>query len=186
MSDVAHPIRPFYAAWQTYNQAMTDTVRALTDDQLALRATKDQWPIWATVAHVAGTRVYWLCGIVGEAGAETTPFPDPLSPIGWEDNLDHPRSAAELVTALSTTWALIDGCLGRWTPDMLGELFVRDAAAGRERHSRGQLLLRFITHDAYHSGEISQILGANGLPPVDLWKPDRVDPWSDRGATRRR
>jgi len=31
----------------------------------------------ATVGHTAAARVYWLCGVLGEPGAETTPFTDP-------------------------------------------------------------------------------------------------------------
>jgi hypothetical protein len=31
--------------------------------------------------------------------------------------------------------------------------------------------MRLITHDAFHSGEISEILGVHGLPAIDLWRP---------------
>ena len=75
-------------------------------------------PIWATVGHTAGMRVYWLCEVVGEPGAEATPFTIPLT-VGWEDDLSHPRNAAELVGALDTTFAVIEGVLDRWTPDLL-------------------------------------------------------------------
>lgn len=180
MDDANRSIRPFYAAWQTYNDAIMETVRALTDEQLALRPAEDQWPVWAVVAHMAGTRVFWLCGIAGEPGAASTPFQDPLAPEGWEDDLEHPRSALELVAALTSTWAVVDGCLGRWTPDMLGERFVRDTPTGRQHHSRGQLLLRLLTHEAYHAGEISQTLGLHGLPPIEPWRPDLVEPLRDR------
>jgi hypothetical protein len=84
--------------------------------QLAIRPSADRWPIWATVGHTAGARVYWLCDVIGEPGAETTPFPDAAT-TGWEDDLDHPRSADELVEALDSTWRLIESCLDRWTPD---------------------------------------------------------------------
>ena len=130
---------------------------------------------------MAGTRVYWLCAVLGEAGAGTTPFPDPLNAIGWEDDLDHPRSAAELVSAMTTTWGVIDACLERWTPDMLGERFLRDMPAARQHHSRAQILLRLLTHEAYHAGEISQTLGIRGLQPIYPWRPDLVEPIPDPG-----
>jgi hypothetical protein len=31
------------------------------------------------------------------------------------------------------------------------------------------VLLRLITHDAYHCGEISLVLGSHGLGAIDLW-----------------
>ncbi len=99
MTHPAEPIRRFYADGAQYRSRLVDGVRDLTADQLALSAGPDHAPIWALAAHAAGTRTYWLCGVLGEPGAETTPFPDPFSGLGWEDDLDHPRSAAELVGA---------------------------------------------------------------------------------------
>src|SRR6266542_475466 len=88
-------IRLFYDHWPQYNRRLTEVVGAMTDEQLAIRPAPERRPIWATVGHTAGARVYWLCAILGEPGAETMPF-DPTSDVGWEDDLDHPRGAQEL------------------------------------------------------------------------------------------
>ena len=112
-------IRLFYGMWPQYDRRLREVVGAMTDEQLAIRPSPDGWPIWATVGHTAGGRVYWLCTILGEAGADETPFAGGVD--GWEDDLDHPRSAAELVLALETTFRIIDRCLDRWTPAMLEE-----------------------------------------------------------------
>jgi len=115
MIEADAPIRPFYDGWQNINARLIDAIRALSDEDLELRAAPDQWPIWAMAAHMALARVYWLCGIFQEPGAEATPFPD----------------------------------------------------------FKAGLIMRLITHDAYHCGEISQVLGRNGLPQLDLWsRPD--------------
>lgn len=39
-------------------------------------------------------------------------------------------------------------------------------------HTRGSILQRVFSHDAYHCGELSQTLGIAGLPQIDLWRPD--------------
>ncbi len=145
-------------------------VRDLTPDQLAIRPAPDRWPVWATLGHTAGVRIYWLCGVLDEPGAEDTPFTAPWSTTGWEDDLDHARTSVELVEALETTWDVVDGCLRRWTPDMLAERFIR--ADGVPWHSRQSVLMRLLTHDAYHSGELSQTLGVHGLRQIDLWAPE--------------
>jgi hypothetical protein len=31
------------------------------------------------------------------------------------------------------------------------------------------VLNRMISHDAFHGGEISQLLGLHRLPPIDFW-----------------
>lgn len=165
-------IRLFYDRWPQYNRRLTEIVGAMTDDQLAIRPAPGGSPIWATVGHTAGGRVYWLCGVLGEPGAESTPFTDPMSGVGWEDDLDHPRTAAELVQALDTTWAIIDRCLDRWTPAMIEETVERFYGEQRQVHSRASILQRLLTHEAYHCGELSQTLGIHGLPQIDLWRQD--------------
>ncbi len=164
-------IRLFYDKWPQYNRRLTEIVGAMSDEQLAIRPSSDRWPIWATVGHTAGTRVYWLCSVLGEPGADKTPFTDPNGD-GWEDDLDHPRTAAELVEALDTTWAIIDRCLDRWTPAMLEETVERFYGDERQVHSRASIVQRILTHEAYHCGELSQTLGIADLPQIDLWRPD--------------
>ena len=51
MNDVT--IRPAYSNWRRYNQALSDVVAAMTDEQLAIRPTPERWPLWATVGHAA-------------------------------------------------------------------------------------------------------------------------------------
>lgn len=163
------PIRRFFDQWPTYNERIVEVVREMSPDQLAIRPAPTRWPIWATVGHMAGMRVYWLCVFLGEPGVETTPFPDGVTDVGWEDELDHPRSADELVTALETTWALIDRCLDQWTPEMMSDEFSRDMGDHLQVHSRTSVLQRMFSHDAYHCGELSQTLGIEDLPQIDLW-----------------
>jgi uncharacterized damage-inducible protein DinB len=165
-------IRLFYDQWPKYNRRLTEVVAAMSPEQLAVRPAPDRPPIWATVGHTAGVRVYWLCAVLGEPGAESTPFPDPTAP-GWEDDESTPRDTRELVGALDTTWQLVDGCLDRWTPEMLSATFERVYGDQRQVHSRASVLQRLFSHDAYHCGELSQTLGIAGLAQIDLWSPDR-------------
>jgi uncharacterized damage-inducible protein DinB len=162
-------IRAFYDRWPQYNRRLVETIAPLTDEQLALRAAPDHWPIWAIVGHLAGTRVYWLCSVVGETGHEATPWPD-LSEEGWEDDLSHPRSAAELVGALESTYAIIDRVLDTWTPEMMADEFERWYRDDRQVHTRTSILQRLLTHEGYHDGEVAIALGSHGLEPVYIWR----------------
>jgi len=164
-------IRPGYDTWPQYNRRLREVIGAMSAEQLSIRPSPELLPIWATVGHTAGVRVYWLCHVIGEPGAETTPFADP-SGFGWEDDLDHPRSADELVEALDATFRVVEGCLDRWTVDMLGDEIRRDYNGTEQVHHRGSVLQRLFSHEAYHCGELSQTLGIHGLPQIDLWRPD--------------
>jgi uncharacterized damage-inducible protein DinB len=165
---VAPNIAAYYDGWQLLNQRLIDTVGALTAEQLALRPAPELWPIWAVTAHLAGARVYWLSAILKEPGAEQTPFVDPAGE-GWEDDLTRPRSPSELIFALASSWQLVQRCLDRWTPPMLQEEFRRERPDQVQMHTRQSVLMRLITHDAYHGGEVSLILGMHGLKELDLW-----------------
>jgi len=163
-------IAPFYADWPDYNRRMVEHLSGLSAGDLTLRSAPghDHWPIWAIAAHTAGARVFWLCHVFREPGAELTPFTDPTG-LGWEDELEVVRSGEEVAGAWESTWTVVQGCLDRWTPPMLSETFVRRERDRVEAHSRQSILLRLITHEAYHAGEIALIEGIHGRPQLDLW-----------------
>jgi uncharacterized damage-inducible protein DinB len=163
-------IRLFYDRWPQYNRRLVEVVRDLTDEQLALRPAEDHWPVWAILGHLAAVRVYWLCNILGEPGADRTPFGD-LDADGWEDDLSHPRTAVELVEALESTFSVVDDVLDRWTPAVLGVEFERSYLDLRQLHTRTSVLQRLLTHDAYHDGEVAQTLGVHGIEPPYIWRP---------------
>jgi hypothetical protein len=37
-------------------------------------------------------------------------------------------------------------------------------------HTRASVLNRLFSHDAFHAGEISQLLGLHGIGSIDLWR----------------
>lgn len=141
----------------------------MSAEQLDARPAPEAWPVWAIVGHTAGVRVYWLCDVLGEPGAAETPFGNGDG-LGWEDDLDTPRDAGELVGALDTTWAIVERCLDDWDPGKMEETIVRELGDVRQLHTRGSILQRLFSHDAYHCGELSQTLGIHGLPQIDLWR----------------
>lgn len=169
-------LQAIYGDWRLYNDLVVDTLRQMSTHDLALRAPSGNvsssagWPIWAIAGHTAGTRVFWLCTVMGVAGADATPFGG-AADVGWEDDLDHPRSATELVTAWATTWAIVERALDSWSPAMLDEPVARGQGDGTRHFTRRSLLLRLITHEAYHVGEIAVVQGIHGRPQIDLWPP---------------
>lgn len=169
-------LQAVYGDWRLYNDLVVEALGAMSSEELALRAPSDDptsstaWPIWAIAGHTAGTRVFWLCTVMGVPGAEATPFEN-AAEAGWEDDLDRPRSADELVTAWTTTWSIVERALDTWTPGMLDATVVRGQGDRAQRFTRRSLLLRCITHEAYHAGEIALIQSIHGRPPIDLWPP---------------
>lgn len=161
-------VAPLYEGWHLINEALSTALAPLSTEQLALPVGSPSWPVWASASHLAGTRVFWLCSVFKEPGAESTPFTDPTG-FGWEDDLTHPRSADELVGALASSWRIVERCLATWTPESLEQQALRTRGTEVRSHTRQSVLMRLVTHDAFHSGEISLILGSNGLGAIDPW-----------------
>ncbi len=162
-------IRPAYSLWPKYNGRLRDVVAGLSDEHLAVQPSPERWPLWATVGHLACQRVFWLCDFAGEPGAETTPFTNAGYDCPGDDDLEHVLSADALAAALDSTFRIVEGCLDRWTVEMLDQEINRSDWDASWVHSRGWVIQRVYTHDVSHIAELNEALGIAGLPQVDLW-----------------
>ena len=166
-------LQPFYEGWTKHQALVIDALVGLTPAQLDFRTAPHQWSVWQLAGHIAGSRAYWFHDVLGEGDPATrdlfrvdhTTVPGlPLEDAGWEDDEDHPRSAEELVDGLRRTWTVVDDCLGRWSAEDLNASVVRPTRT----HHRGWVVWHVMEHDLHHGGEISQILGSNGLAGLGL------------------
>lgn len=162
-------VASLYEGWLKVQTRLVSRLPRLSPEELALKGSDESWPVWAIVSHIAGARVYWLCMQFKEPGIQTTPFRNPTD--GWEDHLDVPRSADELLFAIESSGRIVESCLERWTPESLDESITREVAGGVQHHTRASVLTRIVMHDSFHCGEISQLLGARGLRSLDPWDP---------------
>jgi uncharacterized damage-inducible protein DinB len=178
MTDAARILGPFVEGWLGYQRLLLDAIRPLNAEQLASRTAPFQWAVWQLASHMAGSRAYWWHEVLDEGdeavghmfAVESTTVPDlPLEAAGWEDDENHPRTAAELTDAFERTWAMLDEPLGRWTAADLEVEFSRTRMNGEvQTVTRAWVVWHLIEHDLHHGGEISQILGTNGLPAPEL------------------
>ena len=178
MTDAAHILEPFVEGWAGYQRLLLDAIRPLTPEQLSSRTAPFQWAVWQLASHIAGSRASWFHDLLGEGDpafhemflVESTTVPDlPLEDARWEDNERRPRSASELTDAFERTWAMIEEALGRWTAADLAMEFTRTRRNGEvETMTRAWVVWHLIEHDLHHGGEISQILGTNGIPAPEL------------------
>ncbi|GHO47014.1 DinB family protein [Ktedonospora formicarum] len=187
---------PFYAGWGRYTQRLIAAIAPLTDEQLALRLAPQHWSIGMYVTHIVANRAWWFHARMGEGNDDLTTFE--LWALGvCEADVDPCHTAAELVAGLEKTWQMIEETLTRLTPADLEQTFPPLVEAERERHanlvepalqpyaqmwverarlsgevrpavSLQQIIWGVLEHDIHHGSEISTILGAHGLPVVDL------------------
>ena len=163
------PIRAAYPTWPRHQRRLVAAVSHLTPDALALPAPGGAWPLWATIGHLACQRVFWLCDVAGEPGADTTRFTNAAYDCPGDDDLEHILSSDDLVEALESTFRIVDGVLDRWTFDELDEVLRRPEWGPSWVHTRGEVVLRVYSHDVTHIADLNAALGAAGLDQIDLW-----------------
>lgn len=158
--------------WRRVNANLAQLVDDLSPEDLNLPVPPRGWPIWAVVAHTMGTRIYWLCGVMKQPGAELTPFAEETvtEGIGWEDHLDTPRSREELILAIDSTWQVVAAWLQRWSPELLKEAYPRKTHGGTQWHTHPAIFTRLITHEGYEIGQVSMTLGMQGREVIDIWR----------------
>ena len=92
---------------------------SLSEEQLALEASPSLRPVWVLAAHIISARAGWFHSMMGEA-PDRSDFDEMYD---WDMDDQPQRSGAELAHGLRETWAMIAGCLERWTPDDLDKVF---------------------------------------------------------------
>ena len=162
-------IRAAYPSWPLYNRRLRDAVAGLTAEQLAFQPSADRWPTWATIGHLACQRVFWLCDVAGAPGAATSPFPDAGHTCPGDDDLEHVLSAADLVTALDATFAIVEWCLDHWSIEDLAVEIAHPEWGKDWVHTRGFCLERVLAHDVSHIAEVNELLRLAGVGQIDPW-----------------
>jgi hypothetical protein len=141
-----------FESWLDYQEALKRAIAPLSTEQLQRRVIPELRTPGEIAEHIVFGRALHLQRTLGETAAELTPF------LRWEDD-DTPHTAAEILHGLDLTWRFITSCLMRGSPtDAINE---GDALIV-------QTIWGLLDHDLPHAGELSLLLGAAGLPGVEI------------------
>jgi uncharacterized damage-inducible protein DinB len=155
-------LMPFYQGWDTYQEVLVQAIAPLSEEQLALCAAPSLRPVWLLAAHIIGSRVSSFQDSMGEGD------PALAALESWDADGAPPRTAAELVQGLESTWQMIRACLDRWTPANLADAFVEQQGEETYTYTRQRIIWGILKHDLHHGGELFLTLGMHGLPTPDV------------------
>ncbi|MBE2238385.1 MAG: DinB family protein [Caldilineaceae bacterium] len=142
-----------FESWQDYQDALKRAIAPLTEEQLQRRLLPGLRTPGEIAEHIVFGRALHLQRTRGEEEAELTPL------LQWENADDPPHTAAEIVQGLEVTWRFIAGRLMRGSPtDALSE----------EEALIVQTIWGLLDHDLPHAGELSLLLGADGMAGVEI------------------
>jgi uncharacterized damage-inducible protein DinB len=151
-----------YENWRGYHEKLRDCIVPLTLEQLSQRPAAKMWPLGQIVQHVISVRAGWFSGTLQDEDEAMQAY------MSWGQGDSPDRSGEELARGLDETWAFIEARLQRWTPDDCARTFPDEWDGQVNEVSRSWVIYHVLEHDLHHGGEISLILGMNGLKTPDL------------------
>lgn len=140
-----------FESWQDYQDALKRAIAPLSAEQLHQRPIPTLRAPGEIAAHIVFGRALHLHRTLGDAAAELTPL------HAWGEPDTPSQSADEIVAGLDLTWRFIVDSLMSGSPTDT----VPDP-------SIVQTIWGLLDHDLPHAGELSLLLGAAGLPGVEI------------------
>ena len=142
-----------FQSWQDYQEALMRAIAPLTEEQLQRQLIPGLRTAGEIAEHTVFGRALHLHRTLGERVAELTPL------LRWEDADEPPHTAAEILHGLELTWRFITAyLLGGLSTDSIPE----------EELPIMQTIWGLLDHDLPHAGELSLLLGVDGLPGVEI------------------
>ena len=142
-----------FESWQDYQEALRRAIAPLTEEQLQRRLIPGLRTPGEIAEHIVFGRALHLHGTLSEGVTELTPL------LRWDDADDPPHTAAEILHGLELTWRFITACLMRGSPT---------EAISEAEVPIMQTIWGLLDHDLPHAGELSLLLGADGMPGVEI------------------
>jgi hypothetical protein len=142
-----------FESWHDYQEALKRAIAPLTTEQLQQQLIPGLRTPGEIAEHIVFGRALHLHRTLGEVAVELTPF------LRWDDADGPAHTAAEILYGLDLTWRFIQNCLMRGSAnDELPEDEILII----------QTIWGLLDHDLPHAGELSLLLGAAGLPGVEI------------------
>src|SRR5690349_24955786 len=142
-----------FESWHDYQEALTRAIAPLTTAQLQPQLIPGLRTSGEIAEHIVFGRALHLHRTLGEGVAELTPL------LRWDDTDDPAHTAAEIVQGLELTWRFITDFLMRGSPN---------DAISEDEVPIMQTIWGLLDHDLPHAGELSFLLGADGMPGVEI------------------
>ncbi|MCA1596914.1 MAG: DinB family protein [Chloroflexi bacterium] len=162
-------LQSVYEGWDGYNLSLVRAITPLTSEQLAFRLAPEIRSVGELAAHISLGRVDWFRRMPAPGSAELDLR---LSSIRRGGDLSPDTGiaddAGELVRLLDLTWNMIAETLAAWTVEDLALTYHHSYQGKTYAVSRQWTIWRIMAHDIHHGGQLSMLLGAQGIMPLEL------------------
>jgi hypothetical protein len=163
-----------FDGWDGYHTSVVHAVEGLTPQQLAWRPLPNIRSVGEILRHISFGRITWFRRM-DAPGADAI-----VKKIEkWETDEDGAQHAIEdvfpitedidqLLYWLNLTWGMIDATLKTWTVTDLSKIYRHKFLGNVYDVSRQWTIWRIMAHDIQHGGELSLMLGMQGIEAFEL------------------
>ncbi|HEY3280681.1 MAG TPA: DinB family protein [Armatimonadota bacterium] len=174
MGESSASLKRVYEGWEGFNTSLVHAVELATPEALDHRLTPDSRSAREVFLHIAMGRIGWFLRMDAPGCAELA---EKVPAGAWRtdsignrhiDEAVIGKSPGELVRWLQDSWAMVDRTLTEWTVDDLWQTRPYTYFGKTYALSRQWILWRIQCHDIYHGGQLTLLLGSQGIELPEL------------------
>ena len=169
-----HLLSNIFDGWNGYQRSLVNAISPLTREQLIWRPAPNLRTTGEIARHIGLGRITWFARMDAPGSAEIVKRIE-----HWETDSDGNRdivedpivgteNASELVHWLEITWEMINKTLSTWEVSDLAQVYQHVWNGKTYLVSRQWTLWHILSHDMHHGGELSLLLGIQGIEAFEL------------------
>ncbi|MFN2236508.1 MAG: DinB family protein [Anaerolineales bacterium] len=160
--------------WNGYQKSLVSAVKPLTPEQLAWRPAAKLNSVEELVRHISLGRITWFRRMHAPGSAEIS---SQVKHWGQdtdgnqyidEKKIEIAGQASALVHWLELSWQIIDQTLTTWKIADLSQSYRHVWNGTAYAVTRQWTIWRILSHDIHHGGELSLMLGMQGIEAFEL------------------
>jgi uncharacterized damage-inducible protein DinB len=157
-----------FSGWDGYNTSLIRAIAPRTMEQLAFRLPTHHRSVGEVAAHLAIGRIDWFNRMGAPGSAELWEQAKPAWGRGINVDSSVTENAGEIVKWLELSWGMIEGCLNQWTVSDLFDTYRFEYQGQEYAIPRQWTIWRIMSHDVHHGGQLTILLGAQGIDLPEL------------------
>jgi uncharacterized damage-inducible protein DinB len=163
-----------FEGWDGHQTSLVHAIAPLTREQLAWRPGVGLNSVGELARHISLGRIVWFMRMDAPGSADLA-----SGITDWDVDDDGNRSivessvpiaedSKELAYWLEITWQMIETTLHQWNTTDLAQTYLYTWDGSTYAISRQWTLWRILSHDIHHGGQLSLMLGIQGIAAFEL------------------
>ncbi|MCL4262823.1 MAG: DinB family protein [Anaerolineae bacterium] len=167
-------LHEIFDGWDGQQTSLVHAVAPLTPEQLRWRPAANLHSVGELARHISLGRIEWFARMDAPGSADLVAQINDWQQDGdgnrhiVESSIPIAEQAAELVHWLDISWQMIAATLRAWTVDDLAQTYRHTWNGQTYAISRQWTIWRIMTHDVHHGGQLSLMLGMQGIEAFEL------------------